>query len=217
MGSLRKAWPSQSRQCRHVCLCGCVRASHRGKWWQTMANWSEGSPPLPRRANNGELEAWKGLRKKSLLKTHKQTHKPAGTEPTFTLRRAGDTACGGALCRRGTVAEGHFVLDFIWADSVFVIRISKLIRPIILGHPSNKKSFFSVVHRVVIEENLFSKSDYRSTWPTTHPFSLAFQHQRWTYHHTGYVTLQCSSSFMVRGLALTGEFYDAPSRNSEIW
>lgn len=81
---------------------------------------------------------------------HKQTQKPAGTEPTFTQRRAGEAAWGGALRRRGTVAEGHFVHDFIWADLVFVFRISKLIRPIILGHPSNKKSLFSVVHTVVI-------------------------------------------------------------------
>lgn len=72
---------------------------------------------------------------------HKQTQKPAGMEPTFTQRRAGDTAVGGALRPRG--AEGHFVHDFIWADLVFVFRISKVIRPVILGHPSNKKKVSS--------------------------------------------------------------------------
>lgn len=214
MRRLRKAWPSQSRQCRHVCFCGCVwvTGASDDKRWQIGVKAPRRSPAMPTMENPRHQRAWK---KEPVENT--QTNTQTGRHRAHLhTKMSGWQGVRWARRWSGTVAEGHFINDFIWADLVFVFRISKVITPIILDHSSNKKKkprFGNPDYDDLRNSNW----DYRSTGPTTHPFSFAFKHQRWTYHHNGCVTVQCSSSFMVGAPALTGIFYDVPSRNSDIW
>ncbi len=96
-----------------VCLCVCVCVSvclcHRGKWWQTMANWSEGFPLLAHHANR-ESEARKRLRK-WLSKTHTHKHKHRHTNwqaqrPRFY--KGEGVAQGEVGNHSGVVQKRHF-------------------------------------------------------------------------------------------------------------
>lgn len=67
------------RCCVRVCVWHNVSACHGGKWWQTMANWSEGFLLLTHHANNGESEAWSGWENGCHKHIHGHT-KVAGTQ-----------------------------------------------------------------------------------------------------------------------------------------
>jgi len=83
-------WQSQGHHFQHtsesgrqcVCMCVHVCSCHRGKWWQTMANWSEGFPLLAHHANR-ESETMNCHRKwQSKTQMHTQTGKWRGQVST---------------------------------------------------------------------------------------------------------------------------------------
>lgn len=78
------------RCCVRVCVWHNVSACHGGKWWQTMANWSEGFPLLTHHANNRESEAWSGWENGCHKHIHGHT-KVADTQSKIAQRRVNPT------------------------------------------------------------------------------------------------------------------------------
>lgn len=78
------------RCCVRGCVWHNVSACHGGKWWQTMANWSEGFPLLTHHANNGESEAWSGWENGCHKHIHRHT-KVADTQSKIAQRRVNPT------------------------------------------------------------------------------------------------------------------------------
>lgn len=113
-GSLREAGEgarSETQGCPRRRLpnggvCDDVCACHRGKWWQTMANWSEGFPLLARHANNGESQAWSGWENGCQKHIHRhtnwQTQSPRLDKGVWVPHRG-----GGARRRSGAVQRRH--------------------------------------------------------------------------------------------------------------
>lgn len=202
-----------------VCLYGCVRVCgclcHRGKWWQTMANWSEGFPLLVHHANREQKQG--GIWKKKGCQKHTDAQSGKHSGQVFTKaselqrvrwRITEEQFQRAAFCKK---IHHSFSLFLNWLILCWIYqRLHGHLRPGKYRGDQNKYLLSSCAKQNhlsswVQRKEIIWQTGFLSWLKSTPLLSERCKHQSWTYTtawmcHSTMIWLLCSS-FICRSLS----------------